>query len=1305
MTEPPLLQRQRESLRALIAASADRARGEAALAAAVTTRGSQLDRAATQERDAITSRFDAARKDVESHRDLARNEIPARAATERKTAENAHRDATKDVLDRFRRESRAIEEQLDLARWEATSVMEAGTSGTHETKGKQLGRLADEAQTLEALRYETELFLSQNRGRDLLRADSPNLALPLADEPLVALREANAAAEQALDRLESLALPRLLRGGLPFFLFLGIALATILPGIWLLDPVKGGIGGLIVTAVLGTVFSLLLYRASRRQLEARYPAVSHALAEFQTRFDQATSWVAESAASRQAQLTEVHALEVRRAERRAEAARIEAEGWRDVEISQINAKLQQQLAQIENASSESLRKAEEAASRGLAEISEQQTQALRLAEEADGQRRSKFQEEYQSQWAQLSSQWLDVLDRWSRDTHELLHKDRLLFQDWAGAEPWRPPSDPAPAIRFGQLEVDRAKLLGGLPRDPRLKGKAPERLTMPALLPFPGGGGSLLIRNGDGGRERATGVLQSVMLRLLMATPPGKLRFTIIDPVGLGQNFAAFMHLADYDEALVNSRIWTEPVHTEKKLADLTEHMENVIQKYLRNEYGSIQEYNAVAGEVAEPFRVVVVANFPAGFTEPAARRLASIAQSGSRCGVYLLLSLDEREPIPPGVSLSDLEQTSTILAWRGGQLTWQDPDFGPLPLRLDALPPDDRLTALLHDVGARARDAGRVEVPFEVVAPAESDQWTESTAEGIDVPLGRVGATKLQYLRLGKGTSQHALLAGRTGSGKSTLLHALITNAALRYRPEELELYLIDFKKGVEFKTYASHHLPHARVVAIESEREFGLSVLQRLDAEMVARGETFRDAGVQDVAGYRAAVPGQPMPRVLLVVDEFQEFFVEDDKLSQDAALLLDRLVRQGRAFGIHLLLGSQTLGGAFSLARSTLGQMAVRIALQCSESDAHLILSEENSAARLLSRPGEAIYNDANGLLEGNHFFQVVWLGEQRRERYLERINALEAASSSGVARSQLVFEGNIPAELARCAPLISALGGPPPAEPPKALHAWLGDAVAIKDPTAATFRRQAGSNLLLVGQNDTAALAMAIGAVVGLAAQLPTEGGRFLILDGTPDDARLAGTLGRLSHVVPQSIQVSSWRDLAPLLAEVGQTVERRVADRVFDEPPIFVLIHDLARFRDLRKSDDDFGGFSFNRQENEAPSPSKVFGTILRDGPGVGVHTIAWCDSLNNLNRSLERSLLREFEQRILFQMSPNDSSTLIDSPTAGKLGHNRALFASEEEGRLEKFRPFGLPADTWWAEIRRRFQPWTIPAGRVASGG
>src|SRR5262249_40334039 len=340
---------------------------------------------------------------------------------------------------------------------------------------------------------------------------------------------------------------------------------------------------------------------------------------------------------------------------------------------------------------------------------------------------------------------------------------------------------------------------------------------------------------------------------------------------------------------------------------------------------------------------------------------------------------------------------------------------------------------------------------------------------------------------RVGQGRSEHVLVAGKTGSGKSTLLHALVTNLALLYSPEEVELYLIDFKKGVEFKTYAAHELPHARVIAVESEREFGLSVLQRLDAELKRRAELFRAAGAQDLASYRQN-GSAPLPRILLIVDEFQEFFVEDDKIAQDASLLMDRLVRQGRAFGLHVLLGSQTLGGAYTLARSTIDQMAVRIALQCSEADAHLILSHDNSAARLLSRPGEAIYNDANGLIEGNNPFQIVWLDDSRREDYLEKIQELGGKEPSLSKNSQIVFEGSADADLSKNSLLKHLLERQVQAGQVSTYTAWLGEAIAIKDPTAAVFARQSGNNLLMVGQNEAAALGMLVSSLISLAAQV-------------------------------------------------------------------------------------------------------------------------------------------------------------------------------------------------------------------------
>src|SRR5207253_3768249 len=156
----------------------------------------------------------------------------------------------------------------------------------------------------------------------------------------------------------------------------------------------------------------------------------------------------------------------------------------------------------------------------------------------------------------------------------------------------------------------------------------------------------------DEGKARAIQALQALLLRCWTGLPPGKVRCTVIDPVGRGENFAAFMHLADHEEALIHGRIWTEASHIEQRLADLTSHMENVLQKYLRNQYQTLAEYNAQAGEVAEPFRFLVVADFPVNFSPDAARRLISLASAGARCGIYTFIMVDSKQPLPQGIDL-----------------------------------------------------------------------------------------------------------------------------------------------------------------------------------------------------------------------------------------------------------------------------------------------------------------------------------------------------------------------------------------------------------------------------------------------------------------------------------------------------------------------------------------------------------------------------------------------------------------------------------------------------------------------------
>jgi DNA segregation ATPase FtsK/SpoIIIE, S-DNA-T family len=88
-----------------------------------------------------------------------------------------------------------------------------------------------------------------------------------------------------------------------------------------------------------------------------------------------------------------------------------------------------------------------------------------------------------------------------------------------------------------------------------------------------------------------------------------------------------------------------------------------------------------------------------------------------------------------------------------------------------------------------------------------------------------------------------------------------------------------------------------------------------------------------------------------------------------------------------------------------------------------------------------------------------------------------------------------------------------------------------------------------------------------------------------------------------------------------------------------------------------------------------------------------------------MNRTLDRQGIKEFENRILFQMSANDSSTLIDTPAASKLGENRALYFSEEENKIEKFRPYGLPELAWLEAAQRRFAARPRPAVHVQPDG
>ncbi|HVV72786.1 MAG TPA: hypothetical protein VHI52_15035, partial [Verrucomicrobiae bacterium] len=292
---------------------------------------------------------------------------------------------------------------------------------------------------------------------------------------------------------------------------------------------------------------------------------------------------------------------------------------------------------------------------------------LQAQSEAADQKVKQFNAEHETAWAALEAEWTSRL----RPIYESLRGSeeaaKKLFPPWDDPfwSKWTAPKAFGAAAPFAELKVDLGRLCQVMPKDKRLVLPGPASFAAPLCQTYPGAG-CALFETAQFGHDEAVGALNTVILRLLAVAPPGRLNFTVIDPVGLGQNFAGVMHLADYEEQIINSRIWTQSGQIEQKLADLNEHMEKVIQMYLRNEYQTIAEYNEQAGVIAEKYYFLVVADFPVNFTETAAKRLLSIAASGARCGVYTLIHWDTRQPVPAEFLPDELRKVSFCLGAKG---------------------------------------------------------------------------------------------------------------------------------------------------------------------------------------------------------------------------------------------------------------------------------------------------------------------------------------------------------------------------------------------------------------------------------------------------------------------------------------------------------------------------------------------------------------------------------------------------------------------------------------------------------------
>ncbi|GAA8559055.1 FtsK/SpoIIIE domain-containing protein [Helicobacter pylori] len=476
-----------------------------------------------------------------------------------------------------------------------------------------------------------------------------------------------------------------------------------------------------------------------------------------------------------------------------------------------------------------------------------------------------------------------------------------------------------------------------------IKGKngANMEFLLPKVYPFPPK--SLYIEHEKDGQ-----FLREMLMRLLSSTPLVQLEVILVDALNLGGIFNLARRLLDKNNDFIyQQRILTESKETEEALKHLYEYLKVNLQEKLAG-YKDFADYNEKAQD-SLPLKALFLSGVDS-LSKDALYYLEKIMRFGSKNGVLSFVNLESEKN---NKSAEDLKRYAEFFKDRTS--------FE----RLKYLSVE-----VINDHGIQSKHmqdfADKIKAYYEKkkavkreLKDLQKDEkfWTESSQSKVSVPMGWDINHKEVCFEIGE-AQNHTLICDHSGSGKSNFLHVLIQNLAFYYDPDEVQLFLLDYKERVEFNAYTNPILEHARLVSVASSVGFGMSFLSWLCDEMKIRSELFKQFKVKDLSDYRKH---EKMPRLIVVVDEFQVLF--SDKSTQVKGSVersLNTLLKKGRSYGVHLVLATQTMRGG-EIDSNIKAQIANRIALPMDADDSAKILDDD--AACEIQKP-EGIFNNNGG-----------------------------------------------------------------------------------------------------------------------------------------------------------------------------------------------------------------------------------------------------------------------------------------------------------------------------------------------------
>ena len=794
-----------------------------------------------------------------------------------------------------------------------------------------------------------------------------------------------------------------------------------------------------------------------------------------------------------------------------------------------------------------------------------------------------------------------------------------------------------------------------------------------------------------------------VMWSMLSFLPVTKVNFCIMDSEQRGNSILPFLDFMKRLPDIFGKKIYTSQEMIYEKLQAINAQIDDFILNKLGTKYQDLLEYNLNTPNRAEPITLLVIYDFPGGMDGRCIDTLISILRNGNKCGVYTLICHN------PGVNFSryeSIEDRLEQIAKHCVQMEYKDNQYMLLPYNLPITLPQmmdskaiNTFTDTYFKVAEVIKNKG---LSFTDILKPEL--FSCDSSHVLDIPIGLGDEDAVISLRLGEGTSHHGLIGGGTGGGKSTLLHTIIMSSMLHYSPDQLNLYMMDFKGGTEFKIYESERLPHIRLLALDAMQEFGESILQNLVDEMEKRSNEFKNAGGYTKVEDYVKGTGKPMPRILVIMDEFQILFDDSTnrKVAMRSANHAKRIVTEGRAYGVHLLMATQSTNiiSTLTLDRGTIEQMRVRIGLKCGEDDARYLFSdryERDALDKMIGPKGTAVMNPDYTEQYGNIGLRVAFCDSENKTRYLKLISE----KFSNVPCTTQIFEGSRTEQLLD---YFTNHGIKQTGELP--VHVHMGNTIKVADPFEIVVDRKRKHNLLVCGSNEKMANNVINVYMVSAAINSNTS---IYCIDG---DSLVGDNISGDFYSVMQSHcpnfhLASSRTDIVQYIHDIYDIYTAR--KKTNDDGIIFVIIKNL-QFLDIVKSmlkgeivseseyiesdkdesiqvDDadpfaSLNSFMSNRSNtNDLTTSNDKLLKLIEDGSGFGIHFIISSLEYQTVKDCMHygENSLSKFPERIIFSLNDNDADNLVENVSVTGLRDNTVYFTDSVKDTYQ-LKPYVAPS-------------------------